>query len=82
MDHCGEVELAMEAMVYGKFSVWREEIRLAHKPYLVPVFKRSNLSSLSVYCPSFMTDLRRTTLAELVVLSSHYSTKPYDELSV
>ena len=46
------------------------------------VFKRSNLSSLSVYCPSFMTDLRRTTLAELVVLSSHYSTKPYDELSV
>ena len=40
------------------------------KPCLVPVLMRSNLSSLSVHCPSFM-NLRQITLAALVVLNSH-----------
>ena len=40
------------------------------KTYLVPVFRRSNLSSLSPHCLSFM-NLRRTTLAEWVLLNSH-----------
>ena len=40
------------------------------KPYVVLVFLRANLSSLSVQCPSSM-NLRRATLAELVVLNLH-----------
>ena len=68
-------KLAMEAMVYGKFSIWRGQRRLERKgtvtkSHLGPVVMRSNLSGLSVHCPSFM-NLCRTTLAKMVVLNSN-----------